>query len=514
MGVARQGSTVPDDQPLSEKSLLKLMQAVVEISACLDVEEVIRTTLNHLSKLLHVRKREVWSCFQLQEEMTHWQYILPGNSESLLTETDICWFAQLSPFATRLTEGNIIELHEGDAGLHEEERSFLGDRKISRILALPVISKRQMWGVMGVSCLQKSAPFNEEEITIGKILANQAAIALENAYLFHHATRTTQELEALYEASLQVNSSLELPNVLNAILKGIISIIRNTRHVHIYLCEPEKIVFGAAMWSDGSTETPWKLPREQGITRKVAESGEVYLIPDYSQHPLYQDSPEEWGRSMVSIPLKINERVVGVMNVAFNHVGDILPDTLRLMELLAAQAATAIDKASLHAQVEQQARTDALTALPNRRAFDERLSDEIRRSSRYKHVFSMLMMDLNGFKLINDTYGHPAGDSALQQVAVFLREAVRDTDFVARFGGDEFALILPETDQDSAQQVAKYIRLEMDEHEFTLPGGEKVMLSACLGVSSFPEHGISSSQLVTVADQQLYEQKRLHKQLR
>jgi GAF domain-containing protein len=238
MGVARQGSTVTDDQPLSEKNLLKLMQAVVEISACLDVQEVIRTTLNHLSKLLQVRKREVWSCFQLQEEMAHWNYVLPGNSESLLNETDICWFAQQSRFADRLVEGNTIELHEGDAGLHEEERSFLIDRKISRILALPIISKRQMWGVMGVSCMQKSAPFNEEEITIGQILAKQAAIALENAYLFQHATRTTQELEALYEASLQVNSSLELPKVLNAILKGIISIIRNTRHVHIYLCEP------------------------------------------------------------------------------------------------------------------------------------------------------------------------------------------------------------------------------------------------------------------------------------
>jgi diguanylate cyclase (GGDEF)-like protein len=514
MGVARQGSTVPDDQPLSERNLLKLMQAVVEVSACLDVQEVIRTTLNHLSKLLHVRKREVWSYFQLQEEMTRWQYILPGNSESLLTEADICWFAQQSLFATRLTEGNILELHKGDADLRAEERSFLDDRKISRLLALPVISKRQVWGVMGVACSQKIAPFSGEEITIGQILANQAAIALENAYLFQHATRSTRELEALYEASLQVNSSLELSKVLIAILKSIISIIRNTRHVHIYLCEADEIVFGAAMWSDGSTETPWKLPREHGITRKVVESGKIYHIPDYSLHPLYKDSPEEWGRSMVSIPLKIDKRVVGVMNIAFNIKGDVLPDTLRLIELLATQAASAIDKASLHAQVEQQARTDALTTLPNRRAFDERLSDEIRRSSRYKHVFSMLMMDLNGFKLINDTFGHPAGDSALQQVAVFLHEAVRDTDYVARFGGDEFALILPETDQISAQQVAKYIRLEMDEHEFTLPDGEKVSLSACLGVSSFPEHGISSGQLVAVADQKLYEQKRLRKQQR
>ncbi len=514
MGVARQGSMIPDEQPLSEKSLLKLMQAVVEISACLDVEEVIRTTLNHLTKLLHVRKREVWSCFQIQEEMTHWQYILPGNSDSLLNEADICWFTQQSSFAARLTEGEIVELHRGDENLQVVERSFLDDRKIMRILALPVISKRQMWGVMGLACLQKSCSFSEEETTIGQILANQAAIALENAYLFQHATRTTRELEALYEASLQVNSSLELSKVLNAILKNIISIIRNTRHVHIYLCEPEQIVFGAAMWSDGSTETRWKLPREHGVTREVAQSGEIFLIPDYSLHPLYKDSPEEWGQSMVSIPLKINERVVGVMNVAFNQKGDVLPETLRLMELLAAQAATAIDKASLHTQVEQQARTDALTALPNRRAFDERLSDEIRRSSRYKHVFSMLMMDLNGFKLINDNYGHPAGDSALQQVAVFLREAVRDTDFVARIGGDEFALILPETDQDAAHQVAKYIRLEMDEHEFVLPGGERVNLSACLGVSCFPENGISSGQLVTVADQKLYEQKRLRKQQR
>lgn len=514
MGVARQGSVIPDEQPLSEKNLLKLMQAVVEVSACLDANEVLRTTLNHLAKLMRARKREVWSCFRYHTDMIHWQAVLPGGSDSLVSEENACWFTRQSRYAAMLAEGQIVELRQGDDDLSDEERTFLKNAKIMRMLALPVISKRQVWGAMGIACPQKNTSFTEEEITIGQILANQTAISMENAHLFQHATRTTQELEALYEASLQVNSSLELPKVLNAILKGIITIFPDARHVHIYLCDQGTISFGAAMWSDGSTETRWKLPREHGVTRNVAESGEMIVIPDYSLHPLYQDSPEEWGRSMASIPLKITERVVGVMNVAFNQKGELPPTTLRLMELLAAQAASAIDKASLHAQVEQQARTDALTGLPNRRAFDERLADEIRRSSRYKHTFSMLMMDLNGFKLINDTYGHLVGDSALQQVAVFLLDAVRDTDFVARFGGDEFALILPETDQDSAQQVSKYIRLELDEHEFLLSGGENVNLSACLGVSSFPEHGISSNQLVAFADQKLYEQKKLRKEQR
>ena len=150
--------------------------------------------------------------------------------------------------------------------------------------------------------------------------------------------------------------------------------------------------------------------------------------------------------------------------------------------------------------------TDMLTGLPNRRAFDTRLQEELRRASRYARIFSLVMIDLDQFKRINDRYGHRVGDVALQDIARCLRHKVRDTDFLARFGGDEFVLILPETSAADAHNVCDKLRLGVAECVIGWGVGQ-AGLTFSFGIAEFPRDAQGAAHLVGAADKAMYGKK-------
>ena len=141
--------------------------------------------------------------------------------------------------------------------------------------------------------------------------------------------------------------------------------------------------------------------------------------------------------SIIGIPLKINENIVGVMNLSRSTRGGFSTSELRLLELLSDQAAVAISNASLHQIISRQAYSDTVTGLPNRWALDQRLDQEVLNSRRTGNSFAVIMMDLDGFKIVNDTHGHVVGDQVLRTVFNYMATGLRATDFLARYGGDE-----------------------------------------------------------------------------
>ncbi len=154
---------------------------------------------------------------------------------------------------------------------------------------------------------------------------------------------------------------------------------------------------------------------------------------------------------------------------------------------------------------EQLARTDTLTGLPNRRCFFERSEAELLRSRRFEHPLSLFILDIDHFKSINDRYGHAFGDQALQAVASVIRDCLRDTDILGRIGGEEFAAVLPQSDTDSALQIAERLRLCIEELEF-LTNGDRLTLSASIGLATLHD-GESLDQLMARADELLYQAK-------
>jgi diguanylate cyclase (GGDEF)-like protein len=318
----------------------------------------------------------------------------------------------------------------------------------------------------------------------------------------------TDELDALKELSIHLTSSLDLPDVLDAVVSEAVRLIENTRDVNIFLYKNHKLSFGAALDSEGTRNKPWSKPRSNGLTYTVARSGETIIVENMQDHPLFQNVPSHWVGSIIGIPLKVGNNVVGVMNLSRSTLGGFSSSELRLLSLLSDQAAVAISNASLHQMISRQAYSDTLTGLPNRRALDERLEEEVTSARRNNYSFAVIMMDLDGFKVVNDTYGHTIGDEVLRLVFTEMSRGVRTTDFLARYGGDELTLILSQTEMSSAQVVTEKIIEGMKKIKYQLPDGKRLKLGISGGIALYPVHARSGPDLLRAADAALYHAKK------
>jgi diguanylate cyclase (GGDEF)-like protein len=329
----------------------------------------------------------------------------------------------------------------------------------------------------------------------------------------HHALlailkQQTDELDALKKLSIHLTSSLDLPDVLDAVVLEAVRLIDNARDVNIFLYKNHKLSFGAALDEDGTRNKPWSKPRSNGLTYSVARSGEMMIVENMQEHPLFQSIPAHWIGSIIGIPLKVGNTVVGVMNLSRSTVGSFSPSELRLLSLLSDQAAVAISNASLHQMISRQAYSDPLTGLPNRRALDERLEEEVVSARRNNYSFAVIMMDLDGFKAVNDTHGHTVGDDVLRLVFTEMQRGVRTTDFLARYGGDELTLILSQTDMSSAHVVSEKIVEGMKKIKYRLPDGKRLKLGISGGIALYPVHARSGPDLLRAADAALYHAKK------
>jgi len=318
----------------------------------------------------------------------------------------------------------------------------------------------------------------------------------------------TAEVEALKRISRNLTTSLDLSQVLASVVAEAMRLIKNAHDANIFLYEGDRLYFGAALDHDGQHTGPFAEPRPQGLTYTVAHQKKMIVVSDLSTHPLFAGTSHDWKGSIIGIPLLMGTRIVGVMNMARLEVGGFSSSEIRLLSMLADQAAIAVVNARLHRATNQKALSDTLTGLPNRRALDEKLEAEVKRSLRTKKSFSVVMMDLDGFKNFNDTYGHAVGDIVLQKVFHALAQGIRTTDFLARYGGDELTLILPETDMNGAKLVAQKVREKLDQLEIPLPDGKCAELGISGGIAVFPFHGRLASELMRAADAALYRAKK------
>ena len=341
-----------------------------------------------------------------------------------------------------------------------------------------------------------------------KDMENLAEKIIDSSALLAMLKQQTDELDALKKLSINLTSSLELPDVLDAVVSEAIRLIENARDVNIFLYKNHKLSFGAALDSEGTRNKAWSTPRSNGLTYSVARSGETIVVDDMRNHPLFTNAPKEWIGAIISIPLKVGETVVGVMNLARSTLGGFSNSELRLLSLLSDQAAVAISNANLHQMISIQAYSDTLTGLPNRRALDERLEEEVQSARRNNYSFAVVMMDLDGFKDVNDTYGHSTGDEILRLVFNQMARGVRNTDFLARYGGDELTLILTQSDMSSAMVVTEKIVEGMRKIKFTFPDKKKLKLGISGGIAIYPVHARNGPDLLRAADTALYQAKK------
>ena len=356
-----------------------------------------------------------------------------------------------------------------------------------------------------ISVLATSLEKNQQD---SSEIQNLAQAVVDNHALLNLLKQQTEELDALRKLSINLTSSLDLPDVLDALVSEAMQLIPKARDVHIFLYKNGKLTFGASLDSQGNKNEALSKPRRNGLTYTVAHEGKMVIIDDMQSHPIFEQAPKEWIGSIIGIPLKVGDTIVGVMNMARSSIGGYTNSELRLLSLLSDQAAVAIANANLHQMISRQAYSDTLTGLPNRRALDERLEEEVQSARRNSYSFAVVMMDLDGFKGVNDTYGHSVGDDVLQTVFTQMARGVRNTDFLARYGGDELTLILTQSDIASAKIVTEKILEGMSQLKFTLPDKKKLQLGISGGIALYPLHARNGADLLRAADAALYQAKK------
>lgn len=372
--------------------------------------------------------------------------------------------------------------------------------------------------VIGVLDLQSPDldAFDERGQRVVSAFAERAALALENARLLETERRRREMAAALLDIAQVASSSLKLKQVLKRVTQRTAEACRANRCSILLLDETKKGLQPVmSQFADGHVDL------EQWQTFKTTTVDRVDTVPLFrdavrERRPTLLDDPARtdlvpraWTQpfgiqKMLAVPLISRDRVIGLM--VLDHTDarrEFTPDQIDLALTIAGQVAASIENAQLYARTQQLAITDGLTGLYNNRHFYQTLEKELRRSRRYGHPCSLLMLDLDDFKRYNDRYGHLAGDDLLRELVGLIRDVVRQADTPARYGGEEFAVILPETDQAQALTVAERLREVVRTHEFIVREERVGRITLSAGVATCPEDAQDVEGLVHAADMAL-----------
>jgi diguanylate cyclase (GGDEF)-like protein len=317
-------------------------------------------------------------------------------------------------------------------------------------------------------------------------------------------TKEKKRLLDIIQAARTVVSQLDLDKALGAILKKAMEITKTPAgSIALYSARTATMRIHAHRGFSRrfTANREWKV-RRGGLTDGILKSHAVTVVDDITNKPFFTNpvAMHERIKTFVCIPLIFSNEVAGILYVDDFTQRKFSPEDLHALEILASFASVAIHNARKHTSIKQQAITDSLTGLFNRRCFENILSREFLRAERHGREFSLALIDVNDFKKFNDTYGHQAGDRALTALGEAIRKAIRSTDIAARYGGDEIVIILPETKLQKAYNLFAHRIKQEIEDGFMQISNEEYALTVTIGIASYPRDGKNAGELILSAD--------------
>jgi diguanylate cyclase (GGDEF)-like protein len=488
-----------------------LWQATQDFTAGLSQQAVMQAIVRHMSRALNTAGCAL-SLWEPEHDrlVTLYDYSVPDPNavEPTGTEYNLADY----PASRQVLESRQpLPVHVNDPDADPAERALLVAYEMSAALLLPLAAGDRVFGLLELLRSDDDGRFTEAQIQLAQSLAAPAAVALDNARLHAALQDNVAELNALLKANEVLLSTLELDPLLQRVLLAAVAALPAAEKGTILLADPDtgqlsvRAAYGYADGRINSLVFSWR----QGHVGQAVRENRPLLVDEAQQRPLFAASeavPElQAARSAIVAPLDTRDGLGpadGAISLESTRGSAFTPAHLRRLVTFARAATIAINNARRHAEVQHQAVTDSLTGLANPRAFELALVNEVHRAERYGNEVSLIIMDIDGFKYFNDTFGHPAGNERLKAISDILRANVREPDLPARYGGEEFALLLPHTSKAGALALAERVRAAA---QATAPaaaeGGQAVPgYTLSLGVASFPEDASSAADLVLAAD--------------
>jgi len=369
-------------------------------------------------------------------------------------------------------------------------------------LAIPLLVRDEVFGVLDCQS-ERVNHFDEETIELLRLFSTQASLALQNARLYSLERARARQLQAINTIAQQSTAVMELEDLL-ARACSVIQQAFQVSHVSLCLREEEELVLRAHHGSlTPCFQMAGRFPASQPPWSEVIESSSTVIERDLSTIPdsvrLFKES-----LSRMSIPLISFGQTHGVLTLHSSRRNAFRENELQSLESVADICANSIQNAHYVDRVKQLAYLDGLTGIFNRRFFELRIMEEIERARRYGTGMAVIMADIDQFKQLNDEFGHLLGDEVLRQVSSLFHQQLRKIDVVCRYGGEEFAILLTQTNEQQAVTIAEKLRRLVSEWQF--PGvPRRVTISA--GVAAFPTHGKTRDEMVRAADSGLYSAK-------
>jgi len=389
------------------------------------------------------------------------------------------------------------------------------DHTIRSWMGIPLMVQDQP---IGMITLDKNVPhfYTPDNIRMAQAFADKVAVAIENARLYQSAREAAQRSAVLHQVSQEIVAVSASPETIYQSIHNAARRLMPSEAFVITQIDPSGEWINAPYLVDytGRAEIS-RIPKDQGLSGYVIATGESVLIGDV--HEEIERAESILGRairfggehevlSLLAVPMRLAGRTVGMISAQSYKTHNYTEEDCHLLEMLASYAAIALENHRLFKEVKSLAITDSLTEINNRRQLFALGQREFSRAARFGRPLSVVMIDIDHFKKVNDTFGHAAGDRVLRHLAQVLKQNVREIDVLGRYGGEEFVVVLPETELSVAYSMADRVRRKVF-NAFSTPEFEDMQISVSIGVAEMRPDTPDLAAVIERVDQALYQAK-------
>jgi len=492
IGLTLENYVVMHDAQRRTKEYELLTQIGQAVSSRLDQDEILRTVHKELGQIFDTT--DFYVAFHDGDKI---QFELEVVKGQVLPKRSRQYDNGLTEYILRTGQPLLIR-SDLEKARERLGTTFVPPNPAKCFCGAPILLAGKPAGVMAALSTEREYVYEQRDMEVLQTAAGQVSVAVENARLFAEEQRRAHQFAFLNSISKTAISSEDAEQML---LEIVGHIQKNFRFDHIgigifdYTRKDVEIKAEAGTTAKALGK---RIPLGVGILGRVARTGESALVQTTGDAQLQGVLPES--RAVLCIPIAYGETLLGVLNVESREEDAFSPEDVLIMNTLADLLATALHNSIVFQKLQQQSITDGLTGIKTRRFFWESLTSEWKRASRSGRPFSVVLIDLDKFKEVNDSLGHLEGDLVLARVGRLLEQKCRQSNVVARYGGDEFIILMPETGVEQAQTLAERLRLWLA----TDPMLQEHHITGSFGVASFPVHGLSAEDIIRVADSGMY----------